>query len=582
MIDKSRVAIKYGDVAPEAKENFVPSVSDKASFVDLSQLQQYNLNMPNYANPCELYSVILDGEALAFPSIPEDANLGLWSEQISGDDGSFSEPIVLTLTSDGQYSSSGFTFTFDKYNEIYPTHINIHWYRGETDLGQEDFYPDSAIYSCKNRVELFNKVVITFTALNMPKNRLKLRVIDYGYGTYFYGDELRKVKLIQQIDPISSEIAINTADFTIDSKSDYVYSFQTKQPLSIYFNGELKATTFVKSAKRRSRTLWQIQSEDYIGLLDSVPFYGGIYVNKNAVELMGEIFAVAKVPFQISAVFNDAVVTGYIPYTNCREALMQVAFAIQAVVDTSNSEVVDVYALNNEIKQTIPLNRVMQGQNFVDEETVTSVEVTSHTYLPISEKSDVYNADESGTGENVFVKFSEPLHDLSIINGEIVSRGTNYAIINANQGCVLSGEKYEHTTSTHRKNNPSVLASDLEKIVAVNDATLVGAGNVDNVLEKCYNWLTNNNKVNLKIIEGKHETGGEVVLYGSAKYGEFLYGGLARSITRSLIYDEPVNCGEVITTETEYLGEITGRVIKQSFNLNGGIIIKDTVMSQSV
>jgi hypothetical protein len=581
-MNNSRVAIRYGDVAPEAKENFFPDTSDKASFVDLSELQQYNLNMPNYANPCELYSVVLDGEASAFPSAPEDANLGWWSDQISGDDGVFVEPIVLTLTSNGRYSSSGFTFTFDKYNQIYPTHLNIHWYRGSEDLGQVDFYPDNAFYSCLNRVESFDKVVITFTALNMPKNRLKLRVIDYGYGTYFYGDELRKVKLIQQIDPISSEIAINTADFTFDSNTDFDYSFQAKQPLSIYFNGELKATTFVKSAKRKSKTLWQIQSEDYIGLLDSVPFYGGIYVKKNAVELMSEIFTTAKVPFNISAVFSDEVVTGYIPYTTCREALMQVAFAVQAVVDTSNSESVEVYALDDEVKQLIPLKRIMQGQNFVDEDIVTSVEVTSHAYSPITEIMDAYKAEDDGVGENIFVTFSEPLYDLIITNGTIVSRGTNYAIINANTGCVLTGKKYEHTTSTHRKNNPNKLASDLEKVVAVNDATLVSVGNVDKVLQKCYNWLTNNNKVNLKIIEGKHDAEGGVVLYGTARYGEFLYGGLGRSTRAGELFDTPVNCGEVITTATEYLGDITGRIIKQTFNLNGGIIIKDTVMSQGV
>ena len=83
------VAIRYGDVAPEAKENFYASVNNKADFVNLSQLQQYNLDFPNYANPCELYQTVLDGTATAFPSVPEQANLGLWSERISNDSGFF-------------------------------------------------------------------------------------------------------------------------------------------------------------------------------------------------------------------------------------------------------------------------------------------------------------------------------------------------------------------------------------------------------------------------------------------------------------------------------------------------------------
>ena len=573
------VAIRYGDVAPEAKENFVPTASE-SEFDTLAQLQQYNLNFPNYANPCELYSVVLDGTAQAFPSVPEQVNLGLWSEQISNDDGTFTEPIVLELESVGQYSSQGLTLTFDTYNGIFATRVGIKWLRitdeGIITLDEKEYNPDNAFYFCRNFVENYNKVVITFYSLNMPKNRLKLRVIDYGYGTIFYGDELRGVKLIQEIDPISTQISINTADFTLDSKSDMEYSFQAKQPLLVYFNGELKTTTFVKKSTRKAKRLWSIQSEDYIGLLDSIPYYGDIYTNKNAVELLTDIFTVAKVPYSIDDVFADATVTGYIPFTTCRDALMQVAFAIQAVVDTSNSEVVKVFALEEDVKQTVPLNRIMQGQNFADEETVTGVEVAVHSYKPITETIDVYDANESGTGQNIFVKFSEPLHDLSITNGTIIQNHTNYAVINANANCVLTGQKYEHTTQTRRQNNPVVLASEIEKVVAVDNATLVSQYNIDKIIDKCYNWLIKTNTTNLKIVEGKHVKYGEPIKWGEKKWGSFKWGERHPNV---VTYDEPVNIGENINAETEYLGVLQEkRIIKQSFNLNGNIIVKEAVL----
>ena len=575
------VAIRYGDVAPEAKENFVPTASE-SKFDTLAQLQQYNLNFPNYANPCELYQTVLDGTATAFPSVPEQANLGLWSEQLSNVDGTFTEPIVLTLTSEGQYSSQGLTLTFDTYNQIYPTHINVKWYRnGEIIKDKEgkeqniDFYPDNAFYFCRNQVENYNKVVITFYSLNMPKNRLKLRVIDYGYGTFFYGDELRGVKLIQEIDPISSEISINTADFTLDSKSDMEYSFQAKQPLSVYFNGELKATTFVKKSTRKAKRLWNVQSEDYIGLMDSMPYYGGIYTNKNAIELLTDIFTVAKVPYSIDNIFADETVTGYIPFTTCRDALMQVAFAIQALVDTSNSDVVKVFALEDDVKQTIPLNRIMQGQNFADDETVTGIEVISHTYTATDENVGAYKAEESGAGEKIFVKFGQPLHSLSISDGEILESGANYAVIKAYSRCVLSGKAYEHITQTRRQDNPVVLAGEVEKIVSVENATLVSQYNIDNVIDKCYNWLIKTNQTNLKIVEGKHVQYGEAIKWGEKKWGEFKWGEKNPNI---VTYDKGVNVGENINAETEYLGVVSGRLIKQTFNLNGNIIIKEAVL----
>ena len=573
------VSIRYGDVAPEAKENFVPTVSE-SEFDTLSQLQQYNLNFPNYANPCELYSAVLDGTAQAFPSIPENANLGLWSEKISNDDGTFAEPIVLELESVGQYSSQGLTLTFDTYNGIFATRVGIKWLRitdeGITTLDEKEYTPDNAFYFCRNFIENYNKVVITFYSLNMPKNRLKLRVIDYGYGTFFYGDELRGVKLIQEIDPISTQISINTADFTLDSKTDMEYSFQAKQPLSIYFNGELKATTFVKKSTRKAKRLWSIQSEDYIGLLDSIPYYGGIYTNKNAVELLTDIFTVAKVPYSIDDVFADEVVTGYIPFTTCRDALMQVAFAIQAVVDTSNSEVVKVFALEDDVKQTIPLNRIMQGQNFADEETVTSISLTSYEYKLSEERINVYRIGEVQPTENVFVKFSEPVSDLMVVGGELIDYGVNYAIITPTTLSV-SGLKYEVSTTTYQKNNPKVLSSEIEKNISIDKATLVSSQNVDKIIDKCYNWLIKTNATNLKIVEGKHIQYGEPYKYGTGlKYGAGLkYGGKHPNI---ITYDEKVNVGENIKAETEYLGVVSGRLIKQSFNLNGNIIVKEAVL----
>lgn len=572
------IRIDYGGFAVGAKENFVPSTADKESFVDLGELQQEGLAFPNYGNPCELYSVLLDGNTKPLPDDMGSANIGWWSEQISGENGEFAEPIVLTLTSsEFYYTSSGITLTFDTYNGIFANDIVIGWYQDDIIIGEEKAYtPDSAFYFCQNKVENYNKVVITFNSINMPYNRLKLRSIDYGMKITFYGDELRNAKIIQEIDPLSSQIAINTCDFTLDSKRNIEYSFQERQPVAVYFNNILQSTSFIKSFTRKSKNVWNIQAEDYIGLMENTVFYGGIYSNKNAVDLLEEIFIKANVPYSISDLSNEAV-TGYIPYTSCREALMQVVFAVGAVVDTSNSNSINVYKLNDEITQTIPLERIMQGQNFDEETKVTAVEVTAHKYIPTNEIVMVYDATESGTGQNIFVKFSEPLHDLSITNGTISQSHTNYAVINASANCTLTGQKYEHTQTVSTIKNPILTDTDIENVVSVQNATLVSSGNIDNVLAKCYNYYVNNNIINLKIVEGKHEKKNDKVKYGQAIYGTFKYGDTSNT---TIIYDEPTKVGEYIECETEYLGNIKGTIIKQTYNLNGGILIKDTQMKR--
>lgn len=569
------VAIKYGDVAPGAKENF-EARSNNNKYDTLHQLQQYNLEFPNYGNPCEKYSVLLDGNAIAFPSVPNASNIGLISKQISNENGAFPENIVLELGSVGQYSSQGLTFTFDTQNQIYPTQLNIKWYRitesGRETLANVDYTPTSAFYFCQQQVSNYNYIVITVSAINMPKNRLRIRSIDYGYGTYFYGDELRNVSINQSVDPISSEIKINTVDFVLDSKRNMEYSFQAKQPLSIYFNGSIRATTFVKKSTRKSKNIWEIQSEDYIGLMDTAIFPGDMYTNKNAYELLEEIFSYSNVPYKINPLLQNETVTGYLPYGSAREALMQVAFAVQNAVVTNDRDYVEVIEISPIIEQTVPLNRIMQGQNFEDAEITTSVELMSHTYVPTQETVKVSVGDLSDIGKTVTVKFNEPLHSLDVVNGTIIESTANYAVVNVIGNCVLTGLKYNQKKQLHKKQREDVNVNAAENIVTIENATLISVKNVNAVLDKCFDWFARTKTTNLEIVEGKHVEYGGVIKYGQKLYGTFKYG---ETVASNVVYDKAINLGETIAAETAYLGTVSGIVTSQKYNLGGNIIVKE-------
>lgn len=539
------VIVRYTDIAIGAKESFDVSVDNGLPASNVELIKTEGATFKRYDIPFDLNSMMLDGTT---EFLPEDglADIGFVSEQLSDENGDFVEPIVIEFISNETFASAGLTLRFDEIKNIYPTHIRIDWYNGDTLLYGADFNPTSSNYFCNKKVEFYNKFVITFYSLSVPFNRLVLNHVEYGLMAEFGANELRSAKMIQEIDPISTSVPINPFDFTIDSKKNIEFSFQTRQPIEVIFNGEKRATAFVKSAKRKSKTMWDIHAEDHIGLMASVYFNGGIYSNKNAVDLIDEIFSVAKVPYSVENGFGDVVVSGYIPYTTCREALMQVIFAIGAVADTSNSDKVNIFALSNDITQEISRRRIMQGQSFEDETRVTAVELMSHAYNEINETLVAYEAEKSGTGNNIFVSFTEPLHDLTITNGNIVESGVNYAIINANSGCTLVGKKYEHTKVIHRKDNPLVLSTDIENVVAIEDATLISYNNIDKILLLCYNYIVNTEKISMKIIDGKTNINTKV--------------------------------GDLISYETEYLGNKTGRIIRQSFSLVGGMLVKDSVV----
>lgn len=570
---KNGVAIKYGDIALGAKENFAPSMVGIEPFSDVATLQKNNLSFKNFGNPIEKYSVLLDGSALPFPSDTSGENFGIWSEQISGDDGSFESPLTLSFQATELFTSSGITLTFDEEEGIYPIDVVVSWWRGEEKIAEESFEPDSAKYFFNKKVEYYDGLEFRFSRLNLPYNRLKIHSIDYGIGVVFYGDELRGVQISNKIDPISTKIEINTCGFTIDSKKNVEYSFQTQQPISVYFNGNLQSKMFVKQAKRTSKKNWNVQTEDYIGLMDSIPYSGGVFFDANAEDVIDDIFLVAKVPYSLDDSFVGKKISGYIPYSNCRNALMQVCFSIGAVVKTSESEVVEIISLDNVVSQTIEKKRIAIGQSYNEKSVVTALELTAHFYKESQETQELYDASKSGIGERIFVKFNEPFYDLSISLGEIIESGANYAVINAESGCVLVGKKYQHTTVTKKKTNPIVSSSDIENVVSISSATLVSGNNVDTLLDSCYNYVVNSKDIKTKIIDGKHTNGIGIVKYGNNKYGSIKYGEEKNGV---VTHDNPTMVGDLVTIPVEFYGLVSARIVSQKFSLVGGIIVKDS------
>ena len=377
------------------------------------------------------------------------------------------------------------------------------------------------------------------------------------------GSELRTVDIIQQINPISEQLPSNVVDFTIDSAREIGTMFEENKPVDVYFNGEIKQRAFIKEVNRISKTQWKVKSVDYIGLMGTIPFYGGMYENYSAQTLFRDIFTAAGVPYQLDdQYFFEQLITGYIPFCTCREALQQVAFATNGEVHTDGRKNVYVTRPPSTISQTIPLDRIMQGQSFQNKPTISSVTLTAHEYKKIEDTLGAYTQFNDTAKSNIFIRFPEPLHDLAIGGGTIKESGANYAIIDANAhtGCTLRGKKYSHTTLTKKIVNMAAENNGYKSDKKITKATLVNSKNIDNLLQNVYNEGIKTKAVNLKIVESKH---------------------LDESTTPpTIVYDEPTSVGQKIKCKTEYLGEKQGYIIEQRYNLNGNIIVKDTTLQE--
>ena len=159
--------------------------------------------------------------------------------------------------------------------------------------------------------------------------------------------------------------------------------FQKKQPLVLSRNGNLLGTFFIESSKRRSTTLYEISAVDYIGIMDKMSFVGGTYSNETVSNLVASIMG--NIPYELDENLANKTLSGTLEPCTRREALLQVAFACCAIVDTSRSDKVKIYKNDLTVKSNVA-EGIYTGGSFESEDEITEIRITLTDDTQISKK----------------------------------------------------------------------------------------------------------------------------------------------------------------------------------------------------
>lgn len=209
-----------------------------------------------------------------------------------------------------------------------------------------------------------------------------------------------------------------------------------------------------------------------------------MYTGQRAGDVVDAIFEGEDFNYLLDESLSDIQLTGYIPYTTKRNALVQIAFAIGAVVDTSNYDGVLIYPQQTEVTGEFMPSDTFDGVTLEHNDVVTGIRLAVHTYQQSEEAEELYNDTLSGTVE---VIFPEPHHGLAITGGTIMRSGDNHAVINGTGGTVvMTGKKYTHLTTSLLKENPAIVFN--KNVREVSEATLVHPGNAAEVLDRVYGY----------------------------------------------------------------------------------------------
>lgn len=474
--------VKYMDVPEGAQESAVITADAGQPFSRPQQLAQGADDVPWATLEPEGWP--LDGSKRLLPDSP--SRMGWWSREPSDTDGMFSNPPVITMTFPELYTATGLTFRFWPSKEEWCSHIRVAWYRGEALLEQVDAYPTAAEWVFFHPVENFDRVEICLLQTNIPGHFAKLQQLQIGRVMVFMGDELVKVRLLNDTDPSLCALTVDTMTVELRDRKGRVLQPQKDQIVHLYRDGVQLATHYITDAQRESRQNYRLRSQSAIGRLEDT-FLGGIYQQYPLDTLLQEVLG--EFPFGVDAAFTGKKLTGYLPVCSRRQALQQIAFAVGAAVVTRGDGSIWLQPPEENVSGSFTADRIFAGGKLKQETPVAAVELFAHSYAPGEEEKTLLKETEVLAEGALFV-FSEPYYDYQITGGVLIDSGANWVRIAASDPVTLTAKKYRHTVRVCRKENPKATVAEKGNVVTVEKATLIHSDNVDAALERLYNYHT--------------------------------------------------------------------------------------------
>ena len=314
--------------------------------------------------------------------------------------------------------------------------------------------------------------------------------------------------IIAPADRVTYDGILSADGYVVSSKGNYdIRNIPYGTPVRFYVNGRINGLFYCDNVERQGKNLFKINCMSAIGLMNRQRSKGGIYTGQRFDAVLAEIIG-SEYSYEIEPDVAELQVYGWLPYSTRRRNLHQLLVAYGVTITKSDTGGMLFTFLKAIDSKTIPSSRVFNGGSVAYGEPASRVEVLEHGYyyLATTEYEVLYDT-QAEVVENIIVTFDKPIYAPSLTVEEggsltISSSGTNYAVVSGTG--ILKGKPYVHTVKRLVADNEKALT---EKIVTVEEATLVTAANSENVLKRLSAYYFNATTVQNSIIVDGEMTG---------------------------------------------------------------------------
>lgn len=412
---------------------------------------------------------------------------------------------TLTILFDTVHSSAGLGLFFDSLSNTYCKTFEVTWYNGSTVLLKKSYYNEKvAAFNLEGAVENYNKIEIKFFSTNKPYSYVKLLEVNYGIEQEFTSDNIISANVLEEVDPSSGVLSINTLKFTLLNKDQQfnmlnptgIYAYLQKRQLILAFSSLLlpdgiyedvpMGTFYLSDWKNSTGITASLEATDIIGLLDKTTYYSSsFWTNEPLSNVIAHILNDAgNIPYSIGAELNGEVVNGYIPIMSHREALQHVLLVSRAILRVDRDGILRIIRPDyNTIATTIDYNTIIGSPTIEQKPLVSSVNVKEHSYKlnGVSEQLHESTFTLNGTSTLV-IPYDEPAAnpELTItgsgsVVGSVVYSATSAKVTINGTGSLtvkIMGQKYTDSTRIITSSLP-LTAGEVAQAVDIADNTLI-------------------------------------------------------------------------------------------------------------
>lgn len=297
----------------------------------------------------------LDGSFVLPPKPTETGyDVGWWSSELSGANGTFVTPQVITLQFATDHSSIGLTIIFDQLTNEYAADFTIQVYDSVDNIIHTETVIGNALskYLLEQNLSSYRKVVITITKWATGYRRARITEVAFGIVEEYTGSEIIGANVLEEIDTTSNQVSSNEVKFVLDNQSkdfnilnpDGIYPYlQRRQKIQPYIGIEKADTTlenipmgvyYLIEWKSDEGTLTaSFTARDILDILAQDDYAGDSYTAETLYDIAVAVFTAAGIAdYEIDTALQSIAVTGTLPKANYKETLQTIALAGKSVL----------------------------------------------------------------------------------------------------------------------------------------------------------------------------------------------------------------------------------------------------------